>query len=144
MAESVLSVAYQMINLGKLAPMVPLGTVLLQDNWEVPAEEVANLVYAMDIKNSQRILDMATEYQPLGEFEKEFSTKEKILLTEKRLHELGNKLKMANQTKSFEMSSLKKVFQTLAVSAEYLKDKEFFENRSNFLQSSNPYGRFMG
>lgn len=144
MAESVLSVAYQMLNLSKLAPMVPLGTVLLQDDWQVPAEEVANLVYAMDLKNNQRILDMATEYQPLGEFEKEFSNREKITLTEKRLQELGSKLKAANQTKVFETNSLKKVFQTLAVSAEYLKDKEFFENRSNFLQSSNPYGRFMG
>jgi hypothetical protein len=144
MADSVLSVAYQIINLSKLAPSIPLGTVLLEDSWQEPADDVANLVYAMDIKNSQRILDMATEYQPLGEFDKEFSKKDKITLSEKRLIEIGIKLKSLNQDRSFEINSLKKVFQTINVTIEYLKDKEFFKNRSSILQSSNPFGRYMG
>ncbi len=142
MADSVLSVAYQMVNLSKLAPMVPIAVVLLGDDWQKPAEEVANLVYAMDIKQNQRILDMATEQQPLGKFEEEIK-KGKMILTEARSLELRSKIKELSQTKDFERESLKKVFNTLAVTSEFLKDQEFFKNRSNMLQSSNPFGRYM-
>jgi hypothetical protein len=141
MANELLSMAFETIDLSNMAWMVTNGVEKLNENQRKLAEATNEIVKGFP--ENLDFVDNVTKFQPLGLRNKGKSHKSS--LDKLRLVELAKKLKniaVENNSKELILRA-NKILKTLEICNSYIKDREFFENRTAALDSSNPYGRFM-
>ncbi len=142
MANELLSMAFETINLSNMAWMVSSGVNNLPDEKKELGEFIDKVVASFP--ENLDFVDNVVRFQPLGLPIR--SKTYKSSLDKEALVKLAKALKSTASEKNSKDFFIKvnKILKTLEITNSYLKDREFFENRSATLNSANPYGRFMG
>jgi hypothetical protein len=142
MANELLGMAFETIELSNMAWMVTSGVNALTED-KKPLAELVDKTVASFPENLD-FIDNVVIFQPLGL--SALPKSHKSTLNNEKLVELARDLKnVAVEKKSKEvLLKANKILKTFEIVSTYLKNRDFFEKRSAKLSSSNPHGQFKG
>jgi arginine/ornithine N-succinyltransferase beta subunit len=141
MANEGLNTAFEILELGNIAWMVSSSINSLPENKKNLAKTVDSIMDSFSL--TLDFVDNIIVYQPLGLTP---LPKSKSTLGNRKLLESAKLLKSVASNKKSKDYVLKanKVLKVFEITSSYLKNREFFENKSAKLNSSSPYGQFKG